>query len=215
MPPTRRSKKIFFRTLDWISLLNVISGALGIAELFNAPLTAFVAPGFVSALLFLCFADSDNMNVTKGNQTIIKLTFWTQIALITLKIDDQITTWAFVFLMLFYIIVFFMSVSIGFFILAISYLCQYLRTASIDSTGIGLFWNFFNSLFSWIWGFTVLGIIDGLDGDSTEVLQPCLLVGLWSCYCSIPLYNNSQEIPDSISYLNNEAKRRRRSRSSQ
>lgn len=180
---TERQKRAkYFKALDWTLVTGFIMiGTLRI-ELIHVSLTNFVIPGYLNTILYYLYCDDSNSFFKTRTLTIYKLLFWTQVLLVALKVDGVIDNWAFVFVALFYTFVFFMSVSVGFFILAFSYFCQGCHLNGFDYNLVGLVWDFLNALFSWVWGFSLLGIIEQLrDDNGTSLLFPALTVGVIHC----------------------------------
>ena len=172
----RQQRGKYSKALDWALISSIcVCGVLSVP----IQLSNLVYIAFINIVFAYTFCDVQTSLMKKSTLTLCKVFFWTQILLITLKVDGLLDNWAFVFVGLFYTLVFFMSVSVGFFILAFSYVCQTYSLEGFDNNMLGLVWDFLNALFSWIWGFALLGVIGELkENDNTSVLIPSLIAGL-------------------------------------
>jgi len=165
----RQKRTRIVKMADWLLITSFIIGGIVRLEGIRFPLIAFVIPGYLNTLVY-CFGCDLYSSVFKKKVMItLRILLWSQILMIALKADDYISNWAFVFVGLFYTLVFLMSVSVGFFILAFSYICQSFTITGYDYNFAALVWDFLNALFSWVWGFGLLGLIEELreEGGST------------------------------------------------
>lgn len=142
-----------FQIFDWCILSSFLLAGTVKMAFAGIPLTLFVIPGFFNTILSYVLCQEDNPYIRKRTIVIYKLLFWSQLLLIAFKADNIFDNWVFVFVALFYTMVFFMSVSVGYFILAFSYVCQNCHLEGFDHSLVGLVWDFLNALFSWVWDF--------------------------------------------------------------
>jgi len=177
--PSRQGRLRFFSIFESILIIFFLVGSAAKFASSNFPLTIIGIFGYINTMAFAALCDVDSLYIRKGSIFIFKLLFWTQLMLISLKADDYIHNWAFVFVGLFYGLVFLMSISLGFLIFGCSYICQNYGMHGEEYSIVTMLWDFLNGAFSWIWGFALLGLIEELkDENKDNVLLPTLKLGI-------------------------------------
>lgn len=91
---------------------------------------------------------------------------WTQILLITLNLDGWYNHWGLTFIGMFYLLVFCMSISLGFVIILVLLIFNGLWTRQYERDMWGFAFDSINALYSWVWGFTLLGGIKYLENEA-------------------------------------------------
>jgi len=181
--PARQGRLRIFSISESILIIFFLVGSAAKFASTSFPLTIIGIFGYINTMAFAALCDVDSLYIRKGSMFLFKLLFWTQLMLISLKADDYIQNWAFVFVGLFYGLVFLMSISLGFLIFGCSYICQNYGVHGEEYSVIIMLWDFLNGAFSWIWGFALLGLIEELKDESKDnVLLPTLKLGIFHVF---------------------------------